>query len=148
VNAPGPISYLMGLPKFGRGVGLHRMLWLAEKARSGLPPVDLDAIKVTGSNGKGSVCALLASVLGALGARPGLYTSPHLVHFHERLVLEGRPTPDGGLAETVAWFAGVREAYEAETGDAIGAFEAFTAVALRFYARHGTRTLVAEAGIG
>jgi dihydrofolate synthase/folylpolyglutamate synthase len=149
LSLPEPIRYLMDLPKFGRGIGLHRMLWLYDRILAGHPGTAFDAIKVTGSNGKGSVCAMLASILAALGARPGLYTSPHLVHFHERICLDGARISDDDLAETVRWYRAAEQEYRGlYPDDGLGAFEAFTAVALYHYARKEARTLVIEAGIG
>src|ERR1044071_280420 len=114
---------LLAIPKFGNGIGLHRMRALCEPLLQTPWMSDLDAIKVTGSNGKGSVCAMAAAVFGELGMTCGLYTSPHLIRFNERIVTDG----------------------EGITG---GAFEAFTAIALYHFARKQPRVLVAEAGIG
>jgi dihydrofolate synthase/folylpolyglutamate synthase len=148
-SLPEAVRYLMDLPKFGSGIGLHRMLWLYDRLLADHPHTAFDAIKVTGSNGKGSVCALLASILAALGARPGRYTSPHLVHFHERICLDGTPISTADLTEAVRWYrAAAQEYHDLYPGDVIGAFEAFTTVALCHYARKGARTLVVEAGIG
>ncbi len=147
-DLPEPIRYLLTLPRFGQGIGLHRMLWLLDRLRARLP-LDCSAIKVTGSNGKGSTCALLASILGALGADPGLYTSPHLIHFNERIVLAGKPISTTELEEAVDWYRQASAAFHADQpDDRIGAFEAFTAIALYHYARQGARHLVLEAGIG
>lgn len=109
----------------------------------------LDAIKVTGSNGKGSVSAMCAAILRALGVETGLYTSPHLLRFHERMSIGGEPIGDAELARWVDWFWEEREAYERlHPGDRIGAFEAFTAIALRWFDSRRPETVVAEAGIG
>lgn len=110
---------------------------------------DLDAIKVTGSNGKGSVSAMTASILGAAGVDAGLYTSPHLFDFRERIVLGGEPISGRDLADGVARFERERQRYAREhPGDEVGAFEAFTAIALDCYARRRPAALVVEAGIG
>jgi dihydrofolate synthase/folylpolyglutamate synthase len=109
----------------------------------------LDAIKVTGSNGKGSVSAMCAAILRAFGVETGLYTSPHLVRFHERMSIDGQPIGDAELERWVDWFWAEREAYERHyPGDRIGAFEAFTAIALRWLESRRPETVVAEAGIG
>jgi len=109
----------------------------------------LDAIKVTGSNGKGSVGAMLSAILSAAGVGNGLYTSPHLFDFRERIALEGRPIPEGELAAAVAWFRKRRRRYaELHPDDDVSGFEASTAIALRFFSERKPSTLVAEAGIG
>ena len=64
-------------------------------------------ITVAGTNGKGSTCAMLESILLQAGYRTGVYTSPHLVHFEERLRLNGEPV---SAAELVAAFAAVERA--------------------------------------
>ena len=67
-------------------LGLERVRAVAE--RMGLR-FDCPVITVAGTNGKGSTCAMLESILGQAGYRTGVYTSPHLVHFEERLRLRG-----------------------------------------------------------
>lgn len=136
------IDRLLALPKFGAGVGLHRMAWMLD--RVGAP---FDAIKITGSNGKGSVAAYTDAILRALGVRTGLYTSPHLRRFNERIKVGGVDICDDALADAIDWF----EAAHAEwphPDDTFGAFEAFTAVALTHFAGVGVSTVVLEAGIG
>ena len=144
-----PLSLLGALPRFGAGVGLHRVAWFAEACSSTPWLAQLDAIKVTGSNGKGSVCAMLASMLGALGITRGLYTSPHLLKLGERFGLNGRAATDHDLAPSLAWFQEQHAVYARRfPADSLSAFEALTAIALHYYARHAPATLVAEAGIG
>lgn len=143
------IARLLDIPKFGQGIGLHRMEALCAEIREGSWMAGLDALKVTGSNGKGSVCAMAASILSALGIHHGLYISPHLIRFHERMVADGRPISDPDLEEAVDWLLERRESYEREhPDDHVGAFEAFTAVALHWFAKLRPETVVAEAGIG
>jgi len=140
---------LLAIPKFGKGIGLHRMLALCRTLLQTDWLRHLDAIKITGSNGKGSVCAMVAAVFGELGLSCGLYTSPHLIKFNERIVMDGEPIADAELAESVAWFFQQRDEYETRfPDDAIGAFEAFTAIALHHFAGKQPRVLVSEAGIG
>ncbi len=144
-----PESVLFAMPKFGAGVGLHRMASLIRDLRASPWMAGLDAIKVTGSNGKGSVCAMSAAMLDALGVRAGLYTSPHLRSFHERIVVGGAPISDADLARSVAWLEERAAAHHAaHPGDTIGAFEAFTALAMHHFAEVRPGALVVEAGIG
>lgn len=109
----------------------------------------LDAIKVTGSNGKGSVAAMVASILRAAGVGAGLYTSPHLFDFRERIAIDGVPISEHDLATGIARFERRRARYaRGHPGDEIGAFEAFTAIALDHFARRRPAAVVVEAGIG
>ncbi|MGQ9369939.1 bifunctional folylpolyglutamate synthase/dihydrofolate synthase [Azospirillum sp. A39] len=143
------IGRLMRLPKAGSGIGLHRMAWLLAPLLDTPWGRRLDAIKVTGSNGKGSVSRFAAGLLDRLGHPAGLYTSPHLRRFNERIVVGGRPIDDPALAAAAGWFEARRAAYAAEhPDDGFGAFEAFTAMAMHHFAARAPAALVAEAGIG
>lgn len=110
----------------------------------GDPHRHFHALHVGGTNGKGSVAALCEAALrGSAGAgRVGLYTSPHLVHFRERIRVDGRPLSD----ETIAAAAGrLRPAIE-RTGATF--FEATTAIAFLCFAEAGVETAVVEVGLG
>jgi dihydrofolate synthase/folylpolyglutamate synthase len=137
------------LPKFGRGSGLARTAALARPLLESPWGRALDALKVTGSNGKGSVAAMLAAMLAELGIDAGLTTSPHLFAFNERMAVRGQAVSSAELE--AAWPAVEARAGAWQTrhpGDDVGAFEAITALALEVFARAGVRTVVAEAGIG
>ena len=143
------VEELLAIPKFGEGVGLHRMLALCRELLSQDWMNNLETIKVTGSNGKGAVCAMVASILRELGVSCGLYTSPHLVKFNERIVVDGKQISDDELREASEWMVQRRQEYEAcYPVDRIGAFELFTAIALYHFAKRQPEALVAEAGIG
>src|SRR3954468_8337994 len=77
------VQSLSSLQMFGAQLGLERAARLAELA--GQPQKNLRFIHVAGTNGKGSTCAMLESIYRASGWRVGLYTSPHLVSFRERI---------------------------------------------------------------
>src|SRR5512139_3658445 len=81
------IAYLFGLQKQGIKFGLSTSRGLL--ARLGDPHRQFRSVHVAGTNGKGSTAAFLASMLGAAGFRVGLYTSPHLVDFTERIRVNG-----------------------------------------------------------
>lgn len=126
-----PWSIDLGLERVGtvaRAMGLER---------PGVP-----VLTVAGTNGKGSVCAMLEAVLAAGGARVGVYTSPHLRHFNERVRIAGEPVGDGALC---AAFARVERA----RGDvSLTAFEFATLAALDLFARARVDCLVLEVGLG
>lgn len=103
-----------------------------------LPPV----IHVAGTNGKGSTCAFLRAIGEAAGQRVHVYTSPHLVRFHERIRLAGTLVDEPTLA------AALEEVERANGGEPITVFEITTAVALHLFARVPADLLVLEVGLG
>lgn len=143
------VQRLLALPKFGSGIGLHRMLALTEGMRTGGWWRGLEVLKITGSNGKGSVARFSERILRELGFSTGLYTSPHLVRFNERIALNGVDIADEALAVAAGPALAAIEAYEeAFAGEKVGAFEGFTLAALNAFAENRPQALVAEAGIG
>ena len=117
---------------------VHRLLAALGHPERALPPV----FHVAGTNGKGSVCANLRAMLEASGARVHVYTSPHLVRFHERIRLAG------GLISEDALLALLEEC-EAANGDApITFFEITTAAAFLAFSRTPADALVLEVGLG
>jgi dihydrofolate synthase / folylpolyglutamate synthase len=103
-----------------------------------LPPV----IHVAGTNGKGSTCAVLRAVAEAAGQRAHVYTSPHLVRFHERIRLAGRLVSDEALA------AALEEVERVNGETPITVFEITTAVAFLLFSRVPADVLVLEVGLG
>ncbi len=81
------VQWMFNLERFGIKLGLDNMSEFL--SRIGDPQNDFKSIHVTGTNGKGSACAAVASILAEEGIRVGLYTSPHLVDFRERIVVDG-----------------------------------------------------------
>jgi dihydrofolate synthase/folylpolyglutamate synthase len=99
-------------------------------------------ITVAGTNGKGSCCALLEAMLRAGGYRTGLYTSPHLVRYNERVRIAGQEASDRALGESF-------EAVEAARGEvALTYFEYGTLAALWLFAREGIEAAILEVGLG
>ena len=120
-------------------LGLERVRTVA--GRMGLR---IEAIKIVvgGTNGKGSTCAMLESILLAAGYRVGCYTSPHLMHFNERARINGEPASDEQLIEQF-------EAVEAARGDALLTWFEFTTLAiLRLFERSPLDVLILEVGMG
>src|SRR5512140_2290850 len=95
-----PHPYLASLQPLAMRLGLERM----ERALDALghPERGLRIVHVAGTNGKGSTCAMVAQALRDAGHRTGLYTSPHLVRFNERIAIDGVPASDERLAALAA----------------------------------------------
>ena len=103
-----------------------------------LPPV----VHVAGTNGKGSVIAVLRAILEAAGYRVHVHISPHLVHFNERIRLAGRLIPDTDLQALLT------ECENANAGEPITFFEITTAAAMLAFARSSADVLILETGLG
>jgi dihydrofolate synthase/folylpolyglutamate synthase len=109
-------------------------------ARSGDPQRAFAAVHVAGTNGKGSVSAMVESIARASGLRTGLYTSPHLCRFAERIRIDGEPIADDALAATLGRVLDV----ESE----LSFFEAATLTALQAFRDAAVDLAVVEVGIG
>src|SRR6516164_4220658 len=94
------IQFLYGLQLFGAHFGLERAEGLA--ALAGNPEKKLRFIHVAGTNGKGSTCAMLESIYRAAGLRVGLFTSPHLVSFRERMQINRQLISQDEIVRLVA----------------------------------------------
>jgi dihydrofolate synthase/folylpolyglutamate synthase len=116
----------------------------AALALRGHPEAAFPAVHVAGTNGKGSTAAMLESMLRTAGHRTGLYTSPHLVDFAERIRAGGRTIPH---ADVVALVAEQREALD-RAAIALTHFEFSTLIALEWFARIGIEVGVIEVGLG
>jgi dihydrofolate synthase / folylpolyglutamate synthase len=120
-------------------LGLERVRLVAERM---VLRIEAISIIVGGTNGKGSTCAMLESILLAAGYRVGCYTSPHLMHFNERARINGEAASDEQLIEQF-------EAVEAARGDSSLTWFEFTTLAiLRLFERSSLDVLVLEVGMG
>ena len=136
------LQYIAAVSWKGSVPGLERITELMD--RLGNPQRELKFIHIVGTNGKGSTAAMLASVLKAAGYRTGLFISPWVIDFRERMQLDGEMISREALAsETEA----VRP-YADAMADAPTEFELITAIALRWFARSGAQIVVLEAGMG
>ena len=122
--------------------GLERIEELC--SRLGDPQNELRFIHVAGTNGKGSFCSMLSSVLRKSGLRVGLYTSPYIRFFNERMCIDGEPISNEELAELTEY---VRPIADSMT-DKPTEFELITAIAFEFFKRHNCDVVVLEAGMG
>jgi dihydrofolate synthase / folylpolyglutamate synthase len=139
---------LFDLPKHGDGVCLARMAELLELIAVDRAWLQRTAVVITGSNGKGSTAAFCAAIGQALGLRTGLFTSPHLFRFNERVQVDGAPIEDAELADLVARIGPAIAAVSARRQQRFGSFEAIFALACRHFQDRGCDFAVFEAGIG
>ncbi|MFK8183312.1 MAG: folylpolyglutamate synthase/dihydrofolate synthase family protein [Phormidesmis sp.] len=133
---------LQTFARFGVDLGLERIEALL--ASMGNPHHNVPIIHVAGTNGKGSVCAYLASVLTAAGYRTGRYTSPHLVNWTERICVDGAPIPWDALQSCLAAVKAVIDAQKPTPTQ----FEVFTAAAWQYFALQQVDVAVVEVGLG
>lgn len=113
----------------------------AALAAVGDPHLGLRAFHVAGSNGKGSVCAMVDAALGVAGLRRGLFTSPHLERFNERIAIDGAPIGDD-------LFRAALERTFARAPEGLTFFETLTVAALAAFREAGVELVVLEVGLG
>jgi dihydrofolate synthase/folylpolyglutamate synthase len=144
MNYADAIQYLYDLRWFGAKLGLRNTFRLAELA--GNPQHQLRFIHVAGTNGKGSTCAMLESVYRAAGLRVGLFTSPHLVSFGERIQVNRRPLGEDETVRLVSEIQPLMRHFPAEEHPTF--FEAVTVMALRHFLAERCDLVVWETGLG
>jgi dihydrofolate synthase / folylpolyglutamate synthase len=141
------LEQLYGLERFGIKLGLENIRTLLSLV--GNPHEGLKTVHVTGTNGKGSVCAYIASVLQQAGHRTGLYTSPHLVRFNERIQVDGVPISDEDLLRL---WNGIQPAMRTMDGErAVNRptfFEVTTALAFQYFRERAVDVASIEVGMG
>jgi dihydrofolate synthase/folylpolyglutamate synthase len=137
------INWLFGLQKFGIKLGLSNVGRLLELLDN--PHHNLRFIHIAGTNGKGSTAAYLHAIYNRAGYRPGLYTSPHLVDFSERIVIGGTPIAHSRVITLVNHLRSVCRRNNLEN---ITFFEFVTALALTYFAQHNADPVILETGMG
>jgi dihydrofolate synthase/folylpolyglutamate synthase len=147
MSKPGIQQYLEGLGRFGMNFGLGRTRTLLDELDD--PHLAYPAVHVTGTNGKGSVCKMLSCILQEAGFRTGLYVSPHLERFNERISVDGVDIPDQDLERIgskvkalVEKMAGGGKARQCTY------FEATTALAFDYFRKAKVDIAVIEVGLG
>ncbi len=142
------IAALCERRRFGMKPGLERMKALTTFMDH--PERDLVAVHVAGTNGKGSVTAIVASILQEAGfGRVGRYTSPHLVYFNERICIDGEPVSDAVLDESLREVEEAVHRVESETDAGSPTFfECATALAFAAFRANGVRIAAIETGLG
>jgi len=146
------LEHLRGLAVFGARFGLETTQRMA--AALGNPQERLRFIHVAGTNGKGSTCAMLESVYRAAGLRVGLFTSPHLVSFRERMQVNREQISEADVARLVGEVFSVQcsvfSGEKTETGEAESPtfFEFVTVMALKYFAEQRCDVVIWETGLG
>ena len=141
------LTYLFGLQKFGIKFGLTNISHLLQLL--GNPHERLKAIHIAGTNGKGSTAATLASIMQKAGYRVGLYTSPHLVYFTERIRINGREIDESKVVELTERIKFTVQSSELrEELSKITFFEFTTAMAILYFMEEGVDIAVMETGMG
>ncbi len=133
---------------------IHKTVWLGSKPglsrtkelllRIGNPEKKLRFVHVVGTNGKGSSCAMLSLILNQSGYKVGTFVSPYIVHFNERIQIDGTPISDEDLCDVVEYVQPHADAMK----DSPTEFELITAVGFEYFARKGCDIVVLEAGMG
>lgn len=141
-----PIAYINTPHWQASRLGLERIRELLE--RLGRPQDRLKFVHVAGTNGKGSICAYLASILSDAGHRTGMFTSPYIERFEERIRVDGAMISPDELRDVTLAVREHAEAMAEETGDHPTEFELMTAVALEHFVRCGCDVVVLEVGLG
>ncbi|MEW6173456.1 MAG: folylpolyglutamate synthase/dihydrofolate synthase family protein [Bacillota bacterium] len=145
MNYEEAVDYIQNAAAVGIKPGLERIRALA--ARLGNPHKRLKCVHVGGTNGKGSVCAMLTAVLAECGYRVGTFTSPHLHSYTERFRINGRELPPERFGALVAR---VRPELEALRADGVvpTEFEIHAALAFLYFAGEAVDVAVVEVGLG
>lgn len=144
ITYPEAIRFLYGLRLFGAKFGLDNTFKLA--ALAGHPQEKLRFIHVAGTNGKGSTCAMLESIYRAAGLRVGLFTSPHLVSFRERIQVNRRLIPENDVTRLLAEIQSLLKQFPPDHHPTF--FEVVAVMALEYFAEQKCDLVVWETGLG
>lgn len=141
------IQFLYDLQLFGAKFGLENTRKLA--ALAGNPQDRLRFIHVAGTNGKGSVCAMLESIYRTAGLRVGLFTSPHLISFSERIQVNRQPMPESEVIRSVSEMKSLLAQFSRGQKDVSPTFfEVVTVMALKYFAEQQCDLVIWETGMG
>ena len=142
MNAEQAIEYIHSVCWKGSIPGLGRTQTLLDLM--GNPQNKLKYVHIAGTNGKGSTAAMTASILQKAGYRVGLYTSPYIYRFNERMQIDGEPISDAELAEITAWVKPKAQSMEEIPTE----FELVSCIAFEYFMRNRCDIVVLEVGMG
>jgi len=134
------LEYLYALNGRGIKLGLKRIEKILEKL--GNPQEGFRSVHVAGTNGKGSTCALVASILKTAGYKVGLYTSPHLVSFNERIRVNDKKITDSEISDFIKDVRPLIDEIDTTF------FETTTAMAFNYFREKNVDFAVLETGMG
>ncbi len=140
------LAYLENLSKFGINLGMARIERLLELMQH--PERRFKTVHVTGTNGKGSTTAMVAAILTASGIKTGMYTSPHLVDYPERMIVNGQEITKEAFAQAIEYTSKFVEQMLADGFEQPTEFEVITAAAFYYFAAAGVEYAVIEVGLG
>lgn len=140
------MEYIHNTNKFGIKLGLENITKLLELMEN--PQKNLKFIHVAGTNGKGSTCAFINQVLIEAGFKVGLYTSPYLEFFNERMQVNNKPISDDILAEITGYIKDNIDKMTRLGFNHPTEFEVVTAIAFEFFKREKVDFVVLEVGLG
>jgi len=140
------LIYLENLCKFGINLGLTRIEKLLELMDH--PERRFKTIHITGTNGKGSTTAMLTAILTSAGIKTGMYTSPHLWDYTERIVVDGLPISPCQFAEAIEYTSQFVDQIIQDGLEHPTEFEVLTAAAFHHFASCGVEYAVIEVGLG
>lgn len=140
MNYTESLEKLFSLHQFGIKLGLENIRRLLDEI--GNPQKQLKTFHIAGSNGKGSTASFISSILTELGFRTGLYTSPHLIQFNERISIEGSQIPNDYIVQFVNQLNGYIDKHSPTF------FELTTAMAFKYFAEQNVDYAVIETGLG
>ncbi len=146
MNYEEALAYLDELNTFGSKLGLSRIERLLELL--GQPQNHYRTVHVTGTNGKGSTSVMTAGILTHSGIRTGLYISPHLVSYTERMQVDGQPISEAEFADCLGAVKVFADQMVAEGEESPTQFEVLTAAAFLFFAMRHVEYAVIEVGLG
>jgi dihydrofolate synthase/folylpolyglutamate synthase len=135
------LEEMYALRRFGIKLGLETIQYILSELDN--PHKKFETIHIAGTNGKGSVCAMIAHILQIQGFRVGMYTSPHLIHFNERIVINGEPIDNDQVVNLYQHVKAVQKPYRELTF-----FEYTTAMAFCAFASQKVDIAVIETGMG
>ena len=140
------LTFIHGTYRFGSKLGLENIKTLMEKL--GNPQDQLKFIHIAGTNGKGSTAAMLSQMLMAAGYKTGLYTSPYLERFNERIQVNRKNIEDRAVAETAEKVRNEIQAMVADGHNHPTEFEVVTAMAFVYFKQMACDVVVLEVGMG
>jgi len=145
MNSEEALSWINSFERFGIKLGLERISYIAKKLDN--PNKNYKIVHVAGTNGKGSVCKFLASILSESGYKTGCYISPHIQRFSERITIDNKEISDEKIASLVEKIKPIVEEM-IKNNDTPTFFEIVTAMAFQYFSDEKVDFAVVEVGLG